>query len=55
MVGGRERETCFAEMVREEIAKRGLVFRDGKIHKDSAVLNRRTAMEVLKTLPTLED
>jgi putative ABC transport system ATP-binding protein len=36
-------------------AKRVLVFRDGRIRKDDPVLNRPTAAEVLKTLPTLED
>jgi putative ABC transport system ATP-binding protein len=38
-----------------EFAKRVLVFRDGKIRKDDAVLHRPRAAEVLKTLPTLED
>jgi putative ABC transport system ATP-binding protein len=38
-----------------EFAKRVMVFRDGKIRKDDAVLNRPRASEVLKTLPTLED
>jgi len=38
-----------------QFAKRVLVFRDGKIHKDSPVLNRPRAVEVLKTLPTLDD
>jgi putative ABC transport system ATP-binding protein len=38
-----------------QFAKRVLVFRDGKIHKDNPVLNRPRAIEVLKTLPTLED
>ena len=38
-----------------QFAKRVIVFRDGKIRKDDAVLNRPRAMEVLKTLPTLED
>jgi len=38
-----------------QFAKRVLVFRDGKIRKDDAVLNRPAASEVLKTLPTLED
>jgi putative ABC transport system ATP-binding protein len=38
-----------------QFAKRVLVFRDGKIHKDNPVLNRPKASEVLKTLPTLED
>jgi putative ABC transport system ATP-binding protein len=38
-----------------QFAKRVLVFRDGKIHKDNPVLNRPRAVEVLKTLPTLDD
>jgi putative ABC transport system ATP-binding protein len=38
-----------------QFAKRVLVFRDGKIRKDDPVLQRPTASEVLKTLPTLED
>src|SRR5260370_11675599 len=38
-----------------QFAKRVLVFRDGKIRKDDAVVNRPNASEVLKTLPTLED
>ncbi len=38
-----------------EFAKRVIVFRDGKIRKDDAVVNRPRASEVLKTLPTLED
>src|ERR1700758_2789772 len=38
-----------------QFAKRVLVFRDGRIRKDDPVLQRPTASEVLKTLPTLED
>ena len=38
-----------------QLAKRVLVFRDGKIRKDDLVANRPSATEVLKTLPTLED
>ncbi|HEY2824078.1 MAG TPA: hypothetical protein VGI83_00890, partial [Gemmatimonadales bacterium] len=38
-----------------QFAKRVLVFRDGKIRKDDAVLNRPRATEVLQTMPTLED
>jgi len=38
-----------------EFAKRVLIFRDGKIRKDEPVRNRPRAVEVLKTLPTLED
>jgi putative ABC transport system ATP-binding protein len=36
-------------------AKRSIVFRDGKIRRDEAVMNRPRAAEVLRTLPTLED
>jgi putative ABC transport system ATP-binding protein len=38
-----------------QFARRVLVFRDGKIRKDDAALNRPRAADVLKTLPTLED
>jgi putative ABC transport system ATP-binding protein len=38
-----------------QFAKRMLIFRDGKIRKDGPALNRPSATEVLKTLPTLED
>jgi putative ABC transport system ATP-binding protein len=38
-----------------QFAKRALVFRDGRIRKDEAVLNRPRAAEVLKTLPVIED
>lgn len=38
-----------------QFAKRVLVFRDGKIRKDDALLNGPRAAEVLKSLPTLED
>jgi putative ABC transport system ATP-binding protein len=38
-----------------QFAKRVIVFRDGKIRKDSSVPKRPRASEVLKTLPTLED
>jgi len=38
-----------------QFAERVLMFRDGTIRKDDAVLNRPRATEVLKTLPTLED
>jgi putative ABC transport system ATP-binding protein len=38
-----------------QFAKRVLVFRDGKIRKDSPVVSRPTANEVLKVLPSLED
>ena len=36
-------------------AKRILIFRDGKVRSDTAVLERPRAAEVLKSLPTLED
>ena len=38
-----------------EFAKRVLVFRDGTIRKDDLIANRPKAVEVLKTLPSLED
>src|SRR5438067_3317338 len=38
-----------------QFAKRVLVFRDGKIRKDEAVVHRPDAEDVLKTLPSLED
>jgi putative ABC transport system ATP-binding protein len=38
-----------------QFAKRVLVFRDGKIRKDDAVVKRPLATEVLQGLPTLED
>ncbi len=38
-----------------QFGKRVMVFRDGKIRKDDALVNRPRASEVLKTLPTLED
>ena len=38
-----------------QFARRVLIFRDGKIRKDEAVLKRPKASEVLKTMPTLED
>lgn len=38
-----------------QFAKRTLIFRDGKIRKDDAVISRPNASEVLKSLPTLED
>jgi putative ABC transport system ATP-binding protein len=38
-----------------QFAKRVLVFRDGRIRKDDLVTNRPRAIEVLKTLPGLED
>jgi putative ABC transport system ATP-binding protein len=38
-----------------QFAKRVLVFRDGRIRKDDAVMNRPRASQVLRSLPTLED
>jgi putative ABC transport system ATP-binding protein len=38
-----------------QFSSRVLVFRDGKIRRDDAVVNRPRATDVLKTLPTLED
>jgi putative ABC transport system ATP-binding protein len=38
-----------------QFAKRSIVFRDGKIRRDQAVADRAVAVEVLKTLPVLED
>ena len=38
-----------------EFARRILVFRDGKIRSDTAVMNPPQAAEVLRAMPTLED
>jgi putative ABC transport system ATP-binding protein len=38
-----------------QFTKRSIVFHDGKIRRDEAILNRASAAETLKTLPTLED
>lgn len=38
-----------------QFAKRTILFRDGKIRRDDAVVNRPNAAEVLKNLPTLDD
>jgi putative ABC transport system ATP-binding protein len=38
-----------------QFAKRTVVFRDGKIRHDDAVLNRPRAAEVLKSLPTVDE
>ncbi len=38
-----------------QFAKRSIVFRDGKIRRDEAIVNRAKAAEVLKTMPVLED
>jgi len=38
-----------------QFAKRGIVFRDGRIGKDEPIANRWQAQEALKTMPSLED
>jgi putative ABC transport system ATP-binding protein len=38
-----------------QFAKRELVFRDGKIRRDSLIQNRPKASEVLKTMPTVDE
>ena len=38
-----------------QFARRMLVFRDGKVRKDEAVVNRPNATEVLTTMPTIDD
>src|SRR5215813_2616422 len=38
-----------------EYAQRVVIFRDGKIRSDEAVVHRRNAAEELKTLPALDD
>ncbi len=38
-----------------QFAKRSIQFRDGKIRRDEAILNRPRASELIKNLPTLED
>lgn len=38
-----------------QFAKRSLFFRDGKIRRDEALVNRPIAAEVLKSMPILED
>ncbi|MFI5072421.1 MAG: ABC transporter ATP-binding protein [Terriglobales bacterium] len=38
-----------------QFAKRIIIFRDGRITKDEPVTGRSRAVDVLKTLPTLED
>ncbi len=38
-----------------QFARRILLFRDGRIHRDEPVVNRPRASEVLAALPTLED
>jgi putative ABC transport system ATP-binding protein len=38
-----------------QFAKRVLIFRDGKIRSDHAVLNRPRATEVLRIMPAFED
>jgi putative ABC transport system ATP-binding protein len=36
-------------------AKRSILFRDGKIRRDEAILNRPSAADVLQNMPVLED
>jgi putative ABC transport system ATP-binding protein len=36
-------------------AKRNIHFRDGKIRRDEPVTNRPRALELLKTMPTVDD
>jgi len=38
-----------------QVARRTIVFRDGKIRRDEAVVNQARAAEALKTMPALED
>jgi putative ABC transport system ATP-binding protein len=38
-----------------QFARRVIVFRDGRLHKDDAVIDRPRAREVLATMPGLED
>jgi len=38
-----------------QFARRTIVFRDGKIRRDEAVVNQARAAEALKTMPALED
>lgn len=38
-----------------QFARRVLIFRDGTVRKDEPMTNRPLAVDVLKTLPTLED
>jgi len=38
-----------------QFAKRSIQFRDGKIRRDEPIVNRPSAAEVLKNMPTLED
>ena len=38
-----------------QFAQRAVIFRDGRIRKDEPIPDRWRALEVLKTLPTLED
>jgi putative ABC transport system ATP-binding protein len=38
-----------------QFAKRSIVFRDGKVRRDEAIVNRANAAEVLKTMPVMED
>jgi ABC-type lipoprotein export system ATPase subunit len=38
-----------------QFARRNIVFRDGKIRRDEAVISRSVAKEALKAMPVLED
>jgi putative ABC transport system ATP-binding protein len=38
-----------------QFTKRNIIFRDGKIRRDEAVVNQNIAKEVLKAMPVLED
>ena len=38
-----------------QFAKRGIIFRDGKIRRDERMANRPRAADVLRNMPTLED
>jgi putative ABC transport system ATP-binding protein len=38
-----------------QFAKRSIIFRDGKIRRDEPVLDRQSAAEALKTMPSLEE
>jgi putative ABC transport system ATP-binding protein len=38
-----------------QFTKRNIVFRDGKVRRDDAIVNRVRAAEALKTMPAIED
>ena len=38
-----------------QFTKRSIVFRDGKVRRDEPIVNRGTATEALKAMPTLEE